>query len=589
MKKVTALLLLSVLVSLVLTPSPARADVNLLTSPWSLSGSSQAKEAYQIVSPSSLLGQSTLRLDYNLHGTCLKGGDASAIVFEQSGWKYISLSNYGQNCKDGSQTVVIPLTDFGVDTSKPLDGPFHIRVWSDSSFTVEVTAASLSGASAPSTAGFSGLANGQNVTGTIFVQYTADPAETQKVTWYVDNNLSQTDTSAPYWLGGYSNGKATGWNTSWIPAISHELKVVVTKKDNSTYSDQLTFAITRQSNTVSAVTPTLASKSSNVSPTPIPTAAPVVSSTSVGTDWSIQSIDSMKSTKDAVCGQRDLTWIDNWLDKAKELGANYVAISMPYDNPTCADSTDYANRWIQAIRSKGLHVWHRRMPLAFEGIYSTPKAGNNFLTQISNYIIAHPDQYQSGDIFTPIPEPQNGGISGFSSCNGYCQFSSISAFNSWLRDAITRSNQAFSQVGISGIKVGYFGFDGFVTWGDNNPDWHGILEDSTIQAMGNIITIDHYPEAVGENMDNSLTQLETKYPTAQIVIGEWGTITGGDTQSQVISSMGGAKKHPHVIGFNYWQFGPEGSGEQLINESTSGVFTNNVQFNSVQSYYTGKL
>lgn len=591
MKKVPALLYSAAVATLLALPPSVFADTNILSSPWNLNGGPGAKEAYQAVPGNSVSGNSALRLNYDLHGLCLNSNDASAIVFDQNGWKYTSLSKYGENCKNGSQTVDIPLSAFNVDTSKPLDGPFHVRIWADKAFNVDVNSATLvsnGSTTAPSSntpGSFQGISDGQTVSGKIYVQFSANPDTTKKVDWYIDNNLSQSDTVGPFWLGGYASGKALGWNTSWIPAISHELKVVVTNKDNTTYSSKLNFIVSR-----SAVTPTPVPAGANITPTPTirltptPTPVPTVPSSST---WDIQSIDSMKSTKDAVCGQRDDAWIGSWLDKAKELGANYVAISMPYDNPSCANSTDYANRWIKLIRQKGLHVWHRRMPLAFEGIYSTPKAGQDFLGQIYSYIKSNSSQFQPGDIFTPIPEPQNGGINGFSSCNGYCQFSSISAFNQWLRDAISRSNQAFNELGISNIKVGYFGFDGFVTWGDNNPDWHGILEDSTVQAMGNVITIDHYPEAIGGNMDTDLSELEAKYPNAKIVIGEWGTITGGSTEQSVINSMGGAKKHKNVVGFNYWQFGPEGSGEQLVNES-NGKFSNNVQFDEVQSYYTGK-
>lgn len=299
--------------------------------------------------------------------------------------------------------------------------------------------------------------------------------------------------------------------------------------------------------------------------------------------WTIQSVDAMKDTKDAVCSPRSLDWINKWLDKAIELGANYVAISTPYDDPSCGSSVNYTNTWVQAIRSHGLHVWHRHMPLAFEGIYNTTKTKASFLDMISSYIISHPNFFASGDIFTPIPEPQNGGIHGVTSCpQGICEFDSAKDFNSWLRDAMTISCKAFQAIGKNGVKVGYFGFDGFVAWGDNNPDWHGILEDATVSQMGNI-TIDHYPEVVGETMDQGLTALQNKYPRIPIVIGEWGTITGGDTVSQVLSDMTAAKNH-HVIGFNYWQFGPSGAGEQLINDD----FSNRISFTSVERFYKGQ-
>lgn len=329
-------------------------------------------------------------------------------------------------------------------------------------------------------------------------------------------------------------------------------------------------------------TPTPTPISATQTPTPT-SGSPVTISSSSSSSWSIQSVDAMKDTKDAVCFPRPIDWINKWLDKAVAIGANYVAIATPYDNPSCGDATAYTKEWVDAIRAHGLHVWHRHMPLAFEGIYNVQKSNSsNFLDQIKNYITAHPDLFRSGDIFTPIPEPQNGGIQGITNCaNGVCQFSSAASFNQWLRDVMTASTNAFSQVGLSGqIKVGYFGFDGFITWGDNNPDWHGILEDATVAQMGNI-TIDHYPELVHETMSQGLAQLTAKYPHTPIVIGEWGTVTGGDTVRTIQTDMTAVKNDPNVVGFNYWQFGPSGSGEQLIDSS----FNSLPGFSAVQSFY----
>lgn len=318
--------------------------------------------------------------------------------------------------------------------------------------------------------------------------------------------------------------------------------------------------------------------------TPTPTSIPSAKAASANTSsWGIQSIDAMKDTKDAVCSPRPIDWVNRWLDKAVELGANYVAISTPYDSPSCGDATAYAKEWVDAIRAHGLHVWHRHMPLAFEGIYNIQKSNSStFLDLIKNYIMANKDFFKPGDIFTPIPEPQNGGIQGVTYCaSSVCQFSSAAAFNQWLRDAMTTSTDAFSQIDLSGqVKVGYFGFDGFVTWGDNNPDWHGILEDATVAQMGNI-TIDHYPELVHETMSQGLQQLTAKYPHTPIVIGEWGTVTGGDTVTQIQTDMTAVKNDQNVIGFNYWQFGPSGSGEQLIDSN----FNTLSGFSAVASFY----
>lgn len=317
---------------------------------------------------------------------------------------------------------------------------------------------------------------------------------------------------------------------------------------------------------------------------PVTTPSPTVSPMPTTNIWEMRSVSSMKESKDRVCNQRDAVFIDNWVSVAKQLNITHISIETPYDNPECGNSLGYTNLWVEAIRRHGLKVWHRHMPLAFEGIYNTPKNTDfNYISQIVEYIKANPTLFAPGDIFTPIPEPQNGGIYRITYCPyNKCIFSSKEQFNQWLRDAMTLSNEAFSSIGLSNsIGIGYYGFDGFVAWGDNNPDWSGILEDSTVNMMGNI-TIDHYPEIVGDTMQNDLNELQSRYPSVPIVVGEWGTITGGDIQKQVTDSMSAAQK-PGVVGFGYWHLGT-GGNEALVRDD----LTPRQQYDEVQSFFNSQ-
>lgn len=132
------------------TPTPTTGSTNteLLTSPWTLSGTNVSSEKYQSIPPTVLQGKTTLTLTYDLHGLCVLGGDASAIIFDQplgGAWHYISLSGYGTNCKNGPQTVTVPLSAFpGLDLTQPV-GAFHARFWYSGSFSVDITSAAVSG------------------------------------------------------------------------------------------------------------------------------------------------------------------------------------------------------------------------------------------------------------------------------------------------------------------------------------------------------------------------------------------------------------------------------------------------------------
>lgn len=322
--------------------------------------------------------------------------------------------------------------------------------------------------------------------------------------------------------------------------------------------------------------------SASPTPTPSPSPTPTPETNPVAEyNWEIRAVSSMKETKDKVCGQMPKDYIETWVDRAKELGANYISISTPYENPACASALAYTKLWVEVIRSRGLNVWHRHMPLAFEGIYDVPKDNSSpYLATISNYIQNNPDLFEENDIFTPIPEPQNGGIQGITYCyDNICQFESAADFNGWLRQSMQTSRNALANIGLPNLtRIGYFGFDGYVAWGHNNPDWTGVLEDETVAQMGNI-TIDHYPEIVGDTMENSLNELEARYPGVPIVIGEWGVISGTNHSEQILASMNAAIR-TSVVGFNYWHMGA-GGNESLVDYDLSPL----PHYSTVQSFF----
>lgn len=119
---------------------PARLDggIELLSQPWYLAGSNGADEAYQSIDPNILQGKTLLRITYDLHGLSALTGDASAIIFDQGDWRYISLSNYGRNGLNGQQVVEILLSDFPSLNLNTTVGTLHTRFWYSSNFTVDI-------------------------------------------------------------------------------------------------------------------------------------------------------------------------------------------------------------------------------------------------------------------------------------------------------------------------------------------------------------------------------------------------------------------------------------------------------------------
>lgn len=284
----------------------------------------------------------------------------------------------------------------------------------------------------------------------------------------------------------------------------------------------------------------------------------------------IKSIDVMKLTQDRATNPPSDTDKNHYAQTVKSLGAEYMAISTPYDTPSGGpDATAVTTAWVNAIRANGLKVWHRHSWLSDEGWYGVPKnTTNDRIDDTKNWILAHADLFKEGDIFCPKPEPQNMGVYGING-NGD-RFKSVAAFNLWLQDMTKACKEAFTQLGLN-VKVGYWGFDGFVVCGYNNPDWTGrtFLEPLTVQSMDNIVCTDHYPSLVGKPMSDFINVFKKALPGAKLFIGENGSAAGGDTAAQFTSDYNACLADSVCVGYNYWQLGPDGSSEKLINSDFS--------------------
>lgn len=318
--------------------------------------------------------------------------------------------------------------------------------------------------------------------------------------------------------------------------------------------------------------------------------------------WSIQSVDQMKYSKDVICSPPSDTFLDNAVTATKDTGANTIAIATPYNNVTCSGtSTDpdvLAGRWISRARTNGLRVWHRHAGTQFEGIYGQSKHrspdGARHLQNIATWIHENASLIQNGDIFTPEAEPQNGGISGVTYCgsSGTCQFANKADFNEWLRTAQLVTKLALKAEGFNiattwgdpnGVFVGAYGFDGFIVWGNDNPDHVGTskLETATVAAMDNVIAIDHYNSA--QSMATDLDEAHTMFPSANYVIGEWGAIASSSDSTALTATQDAFTAfaaRSWIIGVNYWHLGP-GTNEGLLRSD----FTKRPHYYTVQDYY----
>lgn len=299
--------------------------------------------------------------------------------------------------------------------------------------------------------------------------------------------------------------------------------------------------------------------------------------------WKIRGLDVMKLSKDNVTSQYSTSSMRSLMLSLQALNPTHYAISVPYDYPA------YMKSWSDEVHKAGYGVWHRQTWNAFEGIWGVTKASStgmgtatsvingldrtSYLGQIYNYILTNPNQYAPGDIFAPLPEPDNAGINGITACSdSVCQFATAEQFRIWLRDAITVSNYAFEQIGLKGrIYVGFYGVSGFIAFGDGAGNPKGFLDERTADAM-KWITMDDYPNP-SSNVTSSFKLYESIYGQFPLVLGEWGTINETTTSTRaaaVDSVVGEYAQKSYVQGMNYWTVAG-GSNENLVNGSYSQI------------------
>ena len=86
--------------------------------------------ASKIIDKFKLAGYKYLEFDIDLQGNKLLSGDASAIYFDQGGWKWTTLTKYVENGKNGFQHISIPLSDFNLDQNIAA-ARLGFRFWND--------------------------------------------------------------------------------------------------------------------------------------------------------------------------------------------------------------------------------------------------------------------------------------------------------------------------------------------------------------------------------------------------------------------------------------------------------------------------
>ncbi len=287
---------------------------------------------------------------------------------------------------------------------------------------------------------------------------------------------------------------------------------------------------------------------------------------STGRFWDIQSIDTMKFSRD-----RSREFLDN-IPSAKEkieqqisvitdTGATHVAIATPYDT----EFLPVLQLWVQTARNHGLKIWFRGNWSGWESWFEYPPMGREeHLVKTQAFIQENSELFQDGDIFTACPECENGGPGDPRS------ETDISGFRSFL---ITEHTMLESEFEKMGKKIN-------VNFNSMNEDVAQLIMDTeTTQKLGNIVAIDHYVSSAFQISSDS-SQL-AMVSGGKIVLSEFGSpipdIHGNQSEPEQAEWLENALEsivsNTDIIALNYWT-SFDGSTALWKNDGTEKLATN---------------
>lgn len=269
--------------------------------------------------------------------------------------------------------------------------------------------------------------------------------------------------------------------------------------------------------------------------------------------WLVQSIDTMKFSRDASRSPLTQSEIDSQVNEIADTGATHVAIDTPYD----PEFLPRLKEWVQSARKFSLNVWFRGNWSGWEGWFGYPKN----LTRIQHtdltrkFILNNPDLFKNGDIFTACPECENGGT-GDPRTNG-----DINGFRQFMIDEYNVTATAFKEIN-KNVTSNYFSMNGDVA--------RLIMDMATTKAIGEVVTIDHYVQTP-EKLTTDISDFAGK-SGGSVILGEFGTpipdINGNQNETEQANWTNNALtaliNKPELIGMNYWT--NLGSSTSLWNE-----------------------
>ncbi len=260
--------------------------------------------------------------------------------------------------------------------------------------------------------------------------------------------------------------------------------------------------------------------------------------------WPVESIDTMKLSRDLAREKlRDPAFdatIERQMKNTEDVGATYVAIGTPYDE----EFVPILRRWVAVARLHHLRVWFRGNFSGWEGWFGYTKiSSREHLEKTKKFILSNPDLFENGDIFTSCPECENGGP-------GDPRFTGdVAGHRTFLIALHTTATNVFRSIN-KNVITNYFSMNADVARLVMNPE--------TTQALGGVVTLDHYVRSPEELMKD--IEAIARASGGKVILGEFGApipdIHGSfssEMQAQWIRDvLARLIQSKNVIGLNYW-------------------------------------
>ncbi len=260
--------------------------------------------------------------------------------------------------------------------------------------------------------------------------------------------------------------------------------------------------------------------------------------------WQVQSIDTMKQSRDLARAKLYDKSFDEIIDKQTadiaKVGATHIAIDTPYDK----EFIPFLRRWVNSARKHNLNVWFRGNWSGWEGWFGYPKnlSREKHIQKTVAFILNNPEIFENGDIFSPCPECENGNI------GDPRQTKRIDEFRKFIIDEYTASQEAFIKIN-KNIKITY-PFNGDVA--------KLIMDKKTTQAIGGYAVTDHYIKDP-QKLANDLHKLAIS-SGGKVILGEFGApildIQGKFSEKEqaewIKSVLQYTSQFKNIVGVNYW-------------------------------------